>query len=152
MRLPATRLLLETYPYQCELQIRLADIDHGQHVNNAAVAAYHEESRARLHIDLMGIGSVVQRTRVGGGVVAHVSIHYLREILYGPAVTGCVAVSAFGRTSYTLGQALFQAGVCVGACDTVIAWREAGRPMPVPAALRHSLAAVLMRTAIVSRH
>jgi len=147
MRLPATRLLLDTYPYQCELQIRLADIDHGQHVNNAAVAAYHEEARARMHIGLMGISSVVERDRVGGGVVAHVSIHYLREILYGAAVTGCVAVSAFGRTSYTLGQALFQNGICVGACDTVIAWREAGRPTPVPAPLRLRLDTLRMRPA-----
>jgi acyl-CoA thioester hydrolase len=138
MRPPAARLILGSYLFNCELQTRLADIDRGQHVNNAVVALYHEEVRARMHMQIQGEASVLERNR-GGGVVAHVGIHFLRELLYGRPITGAAAVASFGRTSYVLAQALFQDGACVGVADTVIAWREDGKSAPLPVDLRDQL-------------
>jgi acyl-CoA thioester hydrolase len=147
IRLLAERTLLHAYPFICELQTRLADIDHAQHVNNAVIAAYHEEARARMHIQLMGIGTVAHGNRVDGGIIAHVSIHYLREVFYGSVITGCVALAEFGRTSYTLAQALFQEATCVGACDTVVAYREQDHAIPLSATLRSRLYEIRLRTA-----
>jgi acyl-CoA thioesterase FadM len=55
VRPPPERLLLASYPFHCELQIRFSDIDLGRHVNNAVIAGYHEEARARMYMQLTGL-------------------------------------------------------------------------------------------------
>jgi acyl-CoA thioesterase FadM len=82
---------------------------------------------------------------VSGGLVAHVSIHYLREIHYPDTLVGAVALGRIGRTSYCLAQALFQNATCVGAADTTIAWREQGKAAPLPPDLVRRLSSYKLR-------
>ena len=77
--------------------------------------------------------------KTGGGVVAHVSIDYLRETLYGIQIIGCVGIARLGNTSYTLPQALFQSEHCVCEATCVIANREDGHASPLSPALRQQL-------------
>jgi acyl-CoA thioester hydrolase len=137
-RVPAARQSLDYYRFRCEIAPRLADIDGGQHVNNAVVALYYEESRAHLHLLASGREAVLGERR-GAGVVVHVTIDFLGEILYGSPVIGAAVIAGYGRSTYRVEQALFQNDRCVGVCDTIICWREQGRVAPPPAKLREQL-------------
>jgi acyl-CoA thioester hydrolase len=143
-RIPAARMLLANYPFHCELRVRLSDIDSGRHVNNAVVAEFHEETRAQMHIGVNGFEGVMG-DRAGTGVIAHVSMDFLQEILWGFPVIGACGVVKFGRTSYGLAQALFQQDRCVGVCDTTIVWREDGRAAPLRPQSKQRLQQLMIR-------
>jgi acyl-CoA thioesterase FadM len=134
-------LPISAYPFLVELDVRLTDLDFAQHLNNAALAAFHEEVRVRFHVRYFGAEKVFNR-RAGGGVVAHVSIDYLGEAVYGIALIGCAGTAALGRSSYTLAHALFQSGRCVSEATCVIAQREEGRAQPLSPELRERLASL----------
>ena len=143
MRVPPTGLPIAAYPFCTEIDVRLTDLDFARHVNNAAVAAFHEEVRVRFHVRHFGADTVFNRPS-GGGVVAQVSIQYLRESVHGLSITGCVGVARLGNSSYTLSQALFQGGHCFSEATCVIAQRENGHAEPLSDALRGRLSALMV--------
>jgi acyl-CoA thioester hydrolase len=143
MRSKPRQVPIAGYPFRTEIDVRLADLDFARHVNNAAVAAFYEEVRVRFHVSYFGANTVFNRA-AGGGVVAQVSIQYLREIVYGLSITGCAGVAQLGNSSYTLAQALFQGDHCVSEATCVIAQRENGRAELLSEALRSRLSALLV--------
>src|ERR1039458_2546429 len=123
MKIAIRELPAGAFPFCCELVARLSSLDFARHVNNASIAAFHEEVRVRFHVRYFGEDSVFNR-RPDGGVVAHVSIEYLRETLYGHPIIGCAGVASVGNSSYTVAHALFQSGQCVSEATCVIALRD----------------------------
>jgi acyl-CoA thioesterase FadM len=146
MKSAIRQLPSSAYPFSCELAVRLSDLDFAKHVNNAAIAAFHEEVRVRFHIHYFGKDGVFNR-RKAGGVVAHVSIEYLRETVYGIPTLGCAGIASVGNSSYTVAHALFQSAQCVSEATCVIAWRENGRANPLGRSLREQLKTLIIPSA-----
>ena len=146
MSTEARQLAMTAYPFSTRMDVRLTDLDFARHVNNAAVAALFEEVRVRFHVNYFGAESVFVR-RAGGGVVAQVSIRYLRETVYGVPITGCAGIARLGNSSYTMAQALFQEERCVSEATCVIAHREDGHADPLNDALRERLGSLLVTSA-----
>lgn len=143
MRIEPRQLPIAAYPFSTELDVRLTDLDFARHVNNGAIAAFFEEVRVRFHLHYFGADSVFNRP-VGGGVVAQVSIQYLRETVYGVPIMGCAGIARLGNSSYTVAQALFQVEHCVSEATCVIAQRANGRADPLSDALRERLESLIV--------
>jgi len=54
-------------------------------------------------------------------------------------LTVATGVLRLGSSSFTLGQALFQKGECIGVCESVTVHLSGGRPAPLPAEFRAAL-------------
>ena len=74
-------------------------------------------------------------------MLAEILIRYLAEGRYPGTLTAGNGLLHLGRTSYKVGQALFQSGRCIGIADTVIVWTAEGSPHPVPDRFRIALEA-----------
>jgi acyl-CoA thioester hydrolase len=106
IRRPEPRL--DDYPHQTGDIIRYADLDAQGHVNNAVFATYFETGRvAMFRRPDLGIG-------VAGGtyVLVHTEIDFLRELRWPGNVEIGTGVAEFGRSSFLVKQAIFNAGVC----------------------------------------
>lgn len=141
MKPAAERLQLSTYPFSTEIEPRFGDMDSLRHLNNVALAGIHEETRLRFTRTFRHSpeGEDEQRS-----VLAQITIRYLAEGSYPGTLTAGIGALHIGRTSYTVGQALFQNGRCIGTADTVIVWTSAGRPHPIPDRFRSALEAALI--------
>ncbi len=137
---------LAAYPWSTEIQTRFGDMDFNAHLNNVAIAQLYEEGRVRFNWYLRDAFSI-GRPRF---LVARVEIDYLGEARYPAPVTVAAAALDVGRTSWRAGLGLFQGGVCLGLCDTVMVHRGAGEsgggPASIPDALRHALGESALRT------
>ncbi len=135
MRDDAWRRDLAAYPWSTEVQTRFGDMDFNAHLNNVAIAQLYEEGRVRFNQHLRD-RYVIGRPRF---VVVRVAIDYLEEARYPAAVTLAAGTLEVGRSSWRIGLALFQAGACLGLCDSVLVHRGDGGPTPLPDALRAAL-------------
>ena len=137
---PKDRLDPASYPISIEVQTRFGDMDALRHLNNVALASIYDDARVRFGatVDLTGA-----RERGHRIVVGEVTICYLSEGQYPEPLTVTAGVSRIGASSYTLAQALFQGGRCIGTCDAVFVYikPEEGRSRPLPETLRQVLAA-----------
>lgn len=88
--------------HRTDLQMRFSDTDALGHVNNIAFASYAETGRVDF---LKRLGTAVTSL-----ILANVSIDYRRQVTFGEPVHIETWVEALGRTSITLGQAIWAAG------------------------------------------
>ena len=141
MKLAPERLQLSTYGFQTDIEPRFGDVDALRHLNNVALAGIYEEARLRFT-------ATFRHTPTGEGgqrpVLAQITIRYLAEGRYPGVLTAGIGVLRIGRSSYVVGQALFQFGQCIGIAETVIVWTSNGRPHPVPDDFRAALEAALI--------
>jgi acyl-CoA thioester hydrolase len=135
------RLALDSYAFKTIIEPRFGDMDALRHLNNVALAGIYEEGRLRFTATFNHGPIGDERARP---MLAEVTIRYLAEGRYPGALTVGVGVLKLGRTSYVIGQALFQAGRCIGVADVVVVWTADGRPAPIPDAFRTALAAALI--------
>lgn len=117
------------YPLVSEITTRFADIDANRHLNNVAIAAILEESRAQL----------VLRTGQAMTMVVHVSIDYLDQAFYPQPVTACLAVESLGRTTWNAVQILLQQGRPFAFSRATAVNAVAGKPEPLTDAMREVL-------------
>ncbi|MBE7220260.1 MAG: acyl-CoA thioesterase [Caulobacteraceae bacterium] len=141
MRPDPERLRLATYPYATELDTRFGDMDVQGHLNNVALAGLYEEARVRFVSSLARIHSRPDGQRP---MLAQATLRYLAEGRYPGRVAAASGVLRIGRTSYVIGQALFQGDVCIGTADIVIVWTASGRPASIPQELRAALERALI--------
>lgn len=141
MKQAPERLRLATYPYATELDTRFGDMDVQGHLNNVALAGLYEEARVRFVSSLFPIHSRPDGQRP---VLAQATLRYLAEGRYPGRVVAASGVLRIGRTSYVIGQALFQGDVCIGTADIVIVWTASGRPAPIPRELGAALERALI--------
>lgn len=135
------RLDLDSYAFRTDIEPRFGDMDALRHLNNVALAGIYEEGRLRFTAAFNH--HPVGETR-GRPMLAEVTIRYLAEGRYPGALTVAVSVLRIGRTSYVVGQALFQNGRCIGIADVVVVWTSEGRPAPIPDDFRAALGAALI--------
>jgi acyl-CoA thioester hydrolase len=118
--------------------IRYADTDRQGHVNNAVFATFLESGRVAFLYDpaapLAPAGCEF--------VIARLAVDFRAELRWPGVVEIGSVILSVGRSSMTVGQALFAGDACAATAETVIVLTDATtrRSTPMPAALRERLA------------
>ena len=106
---------LEDFPYRLTDNVRFADLDPNQHVNNAVYATYFETGRVTLMKDrsygLMPAGL--------GWIMVRIDIHFRAELRWPGKIEMGLGVAKFGRTSVTFDQVVFSEGRCAASARAV---------------------------------
>jgi len=143
MKPPAWRLERDVYRHFTEIQTRYRDEDMLRHVNNMAVAGYHDEARNRFSRVYFKLAGDITGTRI---VTVETRVNFLAEVFHPDTVEVGSGILKIGGASYEIGQALFQKGKCVGLCTAVFvrATRSRGTA-PLPDNLRAALETFRLR-------
>jgi acyl-CoA thioester hydrolase len=119
---------LEDFPYRLTDNVRFADLDPNQHVNNAVYATYFETGRVTLMKDrtfgLMPEGLA--------WIMVRLDIHFRAELKWPGTIEMGLGVSKFGRTSVTFDQVVFSEGRCVASSQSVSVLIDDISRRPVP--------------------
>jgi acyl-CoA thioester hydrolase len=119
---------LEDFPYRLSDNVRFADLDPNQHVNNAVYASYFETGRVTLMKDrsfgLMPEGLAWMLVRL--------DIHFRAELRWPGTIELGLGVAKFGRTSVTFDQVVFSQGKCVASAQSVNVLIGEGSRKPTP--------------------
>ena len=119
---------LEDFPYRLADNVRFADLDPNQHVNNAVYASYFETGRVTLMKDrsygLMPAGL--------GWIMVRLDIHFRAELRWPGKIEMGLGVAKFGRTSVTFDQVVFSEGQCVASAQAVTVLIEESSRKPTP--------------------
>jgi acyl-CoA thioester hydrolase len=129
-RKPAPRL--EHYPHRVTDIIRYRDLDPQGHVNNAVFATYFESGRVAMFRNPdLSIGAAGMTF-----VLVRAETDFLQELRWPGSVEIGTAVEKFGRSSFTVLQALFRDGRCAaaGRATLVCIALDTRRSQPVPEA------------------
>jgi acyl-CoA thioester hydrolase len=122
--------------YEASVDVRYSDLDTFGHVNNVVYATLCEEARVHYFRDVLDLG-----VHEISFVVARMELDYRRPIPDVGEATVAVAITDFGRTSFTMGYALRYAGETVATAETVqVAVDEEGQPVEVPDGWRERVA------------
>jgi acyl-CoA thioester hydrolase len=92
-----------SYHFWYENQVRFADLDLLNHVNNIAFTVYAEDARAAF-LTTTGLWRADSPRH---NVIARLEVDYLHELRYPARVHAGLRVLALGRSSMTLGVAIF---------------------------------------------
>jgi acyl-CoA thioester hydrolase len=119
---------LEDFPYRLTDNVRFADLDPNQHVNNAVYATYFETGRVMLMKDrsygLMPEGRVWMMVRL--------DMHFRAELRWPGTIEMGLGVSKFGRTSVTFDQVVFCEGKCIASARSVSVLLDETTRKPTP--------------------
>ena len=119
---------LEDFPYRLTDNVRFADLDPNQHVNNAVYATYFETGRVTLMKDrsygLMPDGF--------GWVMVRLDMHFRAELRWPGTIEMGLGLVKFGRTSVTFDQVVFSEGKCVASAQSVSVLVDEATRKPVP--------------------
>ena len=119
---------LEDFPYRLSDNVRFADLDPNQHVNNAVYATYFETGRVTLMKDrsygLMPAGLA--------WIMVRLDIHFPAELKWPGTIEMGLGVSKFGRTSVTFDQVVFSQGICVASAQSVAVLLDEATRKPTP--------------------
>ena len=106
---------LEDFPFRVSDNVRFADLDPNQHVNNAVYATYFETGRVTLMKDrsygLMPDGVT--------WIMVRLDMHFRAELRWPGTIEMGLGVVKFGRTSVTFDQVVFSGGICVASARSV---------------------------------
>ena len=119
---------LEDFPYRLSDNVRFADLDPNQHVNNAVYATYFETGRVTLMKDrsygLMPDGL--------GWIMVRIDIHFRAELHWPGKIELGLGVAKFGRTSVSFDQVVFSEGKCVASARAVTVLIDEATRKPTP--------------------
>jgi len=119
---------LEDFPFRQTDNVRFADLDPNQHVNNAVYATYFETGRVTLVKDrangLMPAGLA--------WIMVRLDIHFRTELRWPSSIEMGLGVSKFGRTSVTLDQVVFCEGICIASAQAVTVLIDEATRKPTP--------------------
>ncbi len=127
-RKPAPQLA--DYPHRVAEIIRFGDLDAQGHVNNAVFATYFESGRVAMFRDRnLGIG-VADATFM----LVRQEIDFLRELRWPGDLVVASALYEFGRSSFTVAQAIFLGEACAGAGRATMVMVDTATRRPRPLA------------------
>jgi len=119
---------LEEFPYRLTDNVRFADLDPNQHVNNAVYATYFETGRVTLMKDrsfgLMPDGLA--------WIMVRLDIHFRAELRWPGTIEMGLGVAKLGRTSVTFDQVVFSEGKCVASAQSVSVLIDDNTRKPTP--------------------
>lgn len=134
---------LEDFPYRLSDNVRFADLDPNQHVNNAVYATYFETGRVTLMKDrsygLMPDGL--------GWIMVRIDIHFRAELHWPGKIELGLGVAKFGRTSVSFDQVVFSEDKCVASARaiTVLIDEVTRKPVPLTPELKAKFAPWIRR-------
>ena len=124
-------------------RVRFSDTDMLGHVNNAALATYFESGRTEC------ILKIVDKEVKSGYVfvIAQLNIGFLREARWPGVIDIGTGILAIGRTSFTVGQALFDGDDCIATAEAVVVVidSQTRNSVPIPDWLRERLASLSLK-------
>jgi acyl-CoA thioester hydrolase len=144
MKPAAYRLITTNYPDYTQVSIRYADLDPASHLNNVALGQFYEEGRTHFIRHTLGKDDLMRAYRM---LAAEVSVQYLKEGRHPGALDVATGVARIGRSSFVLGQALFQDGMCIGTADVTMVLAKAEGAAEMSDAIRRALEARSIRPA-----
>ena len=119
---------LEDFPYRLTDNVRFADLDPNQHVNNAVYATYFETGRVTLMKDrsygLLPAGVT--------WIMVQLDMHFRAELRWPGTIEMGLGVVKFGRTSVTFDQVVFSEGICVASARSVSVLLDEATRKPTP--------------------
>jgi acyl-CoA thioester hydrolase len=119
---------LEDFPYRLTDNVRFADLDPNQHVNNAVYATYFETGRVTLVKD-HSYGLIPPGL---AWIMVRLDIHFRAELRWPGTIETGLGVSKFGRTSVTFDQVVFSQDRCVASAQAVTVLIEEATRKPTP--------------------
>ncbi|HLX14938.1 MAG TPA: thioesterase family protein [Bradyrhizobium sp.] len=119
---------LEDFPFRLTDNVRFADLDPNQHVNNAVYATYFETGR----VTLMKDRSYWQLPEGLTWIMVRLDIHFRAELRWPGTIEMGLGVSKFGRTSVTFDQVVFSQGACVASAQAVTVLIDEATRKPTP--------------------
>jgi acyl-CoA thioester hydrolase len=119
---------LEDFPYRLSDNVRFADLDPNQHVNNAVYATYFETGRVTLIKD-PGYGLMPAGVT---WIMVRLDMHFRTELRWPGTIEMGLGVVKFGRTSVTFDQVVFSEGRCVASAQSVSVLIEETTRKPTP--------------------
>jgi acyl-CoA thioester hydrolase len=134
---------LVDFPSRTTDIIRYGDLDAQGHVNNAVFATYFETGRVNMfRLRDLGIG-VTGSTLI----LARTEIDFLRELHWPGTIEIGTGVTEFGRSSFTVAQAIFRDGECAAAGRATMVQFDLAtrRPRPLDEGLVQRLSQFKMR-------
>ena len=105
---------LEDFPYRLTDNVRFADLDPNQHVNNAVYATYFETGRVTLMKD-RSYGLMPEGVT---WIMVRLDIHFRAELRWPGTIEMGLGLVKFGRTSVTFDQVVFSQGKCVASAQS----------------------------------
>jgi acyl-CoA thioester hydrolase len=97
-------------------KLRYCDTDRQGHVNNAVFATFCETGRVMfLYDDELNLSG-----RGGSFVVVRLELDFRSELFYPGRIDIGTRVLAIGRSSFRLGQGIFNGATCAGTAETVL--------------------------------
>ena len=120
--------LLEDFPYRLSDNVRFADLDPNQHVNNATYASYFETGR----VTLMKDSSYGLMPEGYGWVMVRLDMHFRAELHWPGTIELGLGVVKFGRTSVSFDQVVFSQGKCVASARAVTVLIDEVSRQPAP--------------------
>ncbi len=132
---------MDAFPFSCPIELRYADVDAMNHVNNAVVVSYLESARLRLWQTRFGFTGSAREIPI---IVARVAVDYRSPISLTDRIEIGVAVEAIGRTSFSFRYRIEASGRLAAEAESVQVHFDYanGRPIPIDAALRARLEAL----------
>ena len=111
-------------------KLRLADVDHQGHVNNAVHSVLF--TNGRYEFFQRHLRAYAAETDVFA--LVKITIEYLNEMHYPGEVEVGTLIRRVGRTSITFGQAMFSHGRCIAVSESVMVFLDAvtRRAKPLP--------------------
>jgi acyl-CoA thioester hydrolase len=119
---------LEDFPYRLSDNVRFADLDPNQHVNNAVYGTYFETGRVTLVKD-RSYGLIPEGLT---WILVRLDIHFRAELRWPGTIEMGLGVAKFGRTSVTFDQVIFSEGRCVASAQAVTVLIDESTRKPAP--------------------
>jgi acyl-CoA thioester hydrolase len=118
-------------------KLRLTDVDHQHHVNNAIFAVLYTSVRA----DFLAayVRPLIAKTDMFAMV--KITIEYLAEMHYPGQVEVGIVIKRLGSSSITFSQAMYKDGVCASVAEAVMVLLDPAtrRSKPLPAGIASQL-------------
>ncbi len=127
-----------TLPYA----VRIADVNYGGHVSNAAVLNYFQDARI-AYLGHLGPFSEMDLGDGCGLILPEANVRYLAEMFAGDQLIIGARVDEVGRSSFRMSYRIERGGVPTAEGTTALVAFDYGarRPRRVPQAFRDAVAA-----------
>jgi acyl-CoA thioester hydrolase len=119
---------LEDFPYRISDNVRFADLDPNQHVNNAVYATYFETGRVTLMKD-RSYGLTPEGL---SWMMVRLDMHFRAELRWPGTIEMGLGLVKFGRTSVTFDQVVFSEGRCIASAQSVSVLIDEATHKPSP--------------------
>lgn len=88
----------QEWPFYITVEVRFADIDMFQHVNNAKYFTYMESARVAYYTQISGLAD----PRKFGMTLARAEVDFLKPVFYGQTLRVYTRIGRVGNKSWTL--------------------------------------------------